>query len=78
MNWPKPGDKVKFKGAEYHWHRDMIDNANENLKIGETYTLSRVQPLSSWVIVELEGFDDITFSLAFFDYEKPDSTREGQ
>ena len=73
MNWPKPGDKVVFKGAEYHWHRDMIDRAKDTLVVGEAYVLSKVEPLSSWVRVELDGFGDQVFSLAFFDYEKSDT-----
>jgi hypothetical protein len=76
MKWPRPGSKVTYKGAEYHWHRDMIERAKDTLVVGETYVLSKVEPLSSWVRVELDGFENMVFSLAFFDYEKPDNERE--
>jgi hypothetical protein len=67
--WPKPGDKVKFEGAKYHWFKDLIDSANNLLTVGEEYTLTSVRVLSSWVKVKLKEFPDDEFALSFFNYE---------
>lgn len=69
-DWPKPGDKVKFKGTHQFWFLNIIEDADRLLTPGHTYTLTKVRVYSSWVSVGLEGFDDVDFALSFFEYER--------
>jgi hypothetical protein len=68
-NWPAVGDKVIFKGIGFTWFKNIIKNAEDNLTVGKKYTLSSVNPLSSWCSVKLKETGDLTYSLSFFDYE---------
>ncbi len=69
--WPLPGDKVIFKGVTHpFWFTNIVDNANNLLKIGKEYTLKLVEPASSWVCIRLEEFPDHDFSLHFFNYDR--------
>ena len=68
-NWPAAGDKVIYKGAGFTWFRNILKNAEDNLAVGETYTLSSVNPLSSWCSVKLKETGDVVYSLSFFEYK---------
>lgn len=67
--WPKVGSKVTFKGAKNFWFTSVMNYANGALKVGEQYTISKLELLSSWCKINLEEFPDKIFSLSFFDYE---------
>lgn len=70
IKWPKPGDKIIFKGVNHFWYWSVIKAAKVLLEIGKEYTVKKCEPFSSWVAVELEEFPGEKFSLGFFDYEK--------
>lgn len=64
----KPGDKLTYKGVTWHWHKDIIANA-EKLLVKETvYTLKSIQVISSWCCVTLVETGDVEYSLGFFTY----------
>lgn len=63
--WPKVRDKVKYKGASEAWFKDLAENAENLLKLGEEYTLARITINSSWCSVLLEETGNAVFSLSF-------------
>lgn len=65
---PKNGDKIQFKGVYHFWFTNIIDNAKMYLKVGEYYTVFKVEVFSSWCKVYLQEFPDIPFALGFFDH----------
>jgi hypothetical protein len=74
--WPKVGDKVKYKGKPFSWFKELVENAENHLKVGEEYTLARVTVNSSWCSVTLEEMGDLVFSLSFFEYEEKQTEKE--
>jgi hypothetical protein len=74
--WPKVGDKIKYKGVTTTWFKDIAENAENHLKLGEEYTLARVTINSSWCSVILEETGDIVYSLSFFEYEEKQTEKE--
>jgi hypothetical protein len=74
--WPKVGDKVKYKGVSATWFKDLIENAENLLKLDEEYTLSRITVNSSWCSVLLEETGNALFSLSFFEYEPKQTEKE--
>jgi hypothetical protein len=74
--WPKVGDKVKYKGGGFTWFKDIAENAEKHLKLGEEYTLARITVNSSWCSVTLEETGNIVYSLSFFDYEEKQTEKE--
>jgi hypothetical protein len=64
--WPVAGDEVIFTGVGYTWLKNIIKNAEDNLVVGEKYTLSSVTVLSSWCSVKLKETGDAVYSLSFF------------
>jgi hypothetical protein len=67
--WPKVGSKVTFIGAQHFWFKNVTNYANDLLQVGQEYTISKVEPLSSWCKIYLEEFPGKVFSLSFFNYE---------
>lgn len=67
--WPKAGDKITFKGVGHFWYWSIIKAAQELLEVGKEYTVSKCEPFSSWVAVELEEFPEKRFTLSFFEYK---------
>ena len=74
--WPKIGDKVKYKGVAYTWFKELAENAENLLKLGEEYTLARITVNSSWCSVLLEETGNAVFSLSFFEYEQKQTEKE--
>ncbi len=72
QEWPKIGDKLKFTGLKQAFHTNVIKNGGK-LKLGEYYTVRKVDVASSWCCIfleefpETEVFGDDWFSLAFFE-----------
>ena len=71
--WPKVGSKVTFNGVKTFWYWSVIKAAQELLEVGKEYTVSKCEPFSSWVAIELEEFPEKRFTLSFFDYENTNS-----
>ncbi len=72
-NFPRRGDKLKFKGVPSMYYPMFISVgkfANENLKIGQEYTVEKVEVNSSWCAIWLEGFGENFFNLSFFEKQK--------
>lgn len=66
--FPKPGSKLRFRGASDHfWCTEMIVNARSELRVGQLYTLKTITLASSWACITLEETGDHKFSLGFFD-----------
>ena len=65
--FPKPGAKLRYKGAGALWFTDIIANAKRELRVGEVYTLKTLQLASSWAPITLEETGDTRFALSFFD-----------
>jgi hypothetical protein len=74
--WPAVGDIVIYKGAGFTWFRNILKNAEDNLVVGETYTLSSVNPLSSWCSVKLKETGDVVYSLSFFEHKPKNADTE--
>lgn len=74
--WPKIGDKIKYRGTQPTWFKDLIKNAEDSLKIGEEYTLASLNVNSSWCSVKLKETGDIVYSLSFFEYEEKQTEKE--
>lgn len=68
FRWPVNGDKIQFKGVHHFWFTNIIENAQKHLKVGEYYTVDKVEVFSSWCKVYLKEFPDIPFALGFFDH----------
>lgn len=66
--WPKIGDKLKFRGTHHFWFTYIIGNAKSHLKEGEFYTLSKIDIFSSWVRIQVKEVPDVDFTLGFFEY----------
>ncbi len=66
-NFPKPGDKLIFRGVNSFWFTDIIKNAIDNLIIGNIYTISEIEVYSSWAMVRVEETGDVEYALAFFE-----------
>jgi len=67
--WPKAGDKVIFVGVPdfyYPMFLSMKNFCKNNLVMGETYELSHVDVLSSWVAVYLVGHEKEMLNWGFF------------
>lgn len=61
------GTKIKYVGAqEYFWYADIIQNAKDNLKVGNVYTIKIIDLYSSWCSITLEETGDKEYSLSFF------------
>lgn len=68
QRWPKVGEKIKaIRSIDVHWFRNVIENSKK-LKIGETYTVKKCDPASSWCPVEIEEIEG-TFCLSCFDWK---------
>ena len=68
--WPKPGDKLIFKGVPKIYFPHFIPMgkyARENLIIDKEYALTDIQINSSWVSVFIEGHSEM-LNLTFFKY----------
>ena len=74
--YPKIGSKVTFKGVHTFWFTNIIKDADELLEVGNQYTVTKVEPYSSWCGVVLEEFPDKKFTLGFFEYEKELTLKE--
>lgn len=74
--WPKAGDKITFTGVKHFWYWTVIKAAQELLEVGKVYTVSKCEPFSSWVAIELEEFPETRFTLSFFDYENKEKLTE--
>lgn len=61
------GDKIKFVGVGPFWFNSYINNANENLKIGEIYTVKNIDVFSSWTKVVLNETENKEYTLAWFE-----------
>jgi hypothetical protein len=78
--WPKIGDKVKFKtflGMFYPYFTNVIQFAKDNLKVGEIYTVRNCEVYSSWCAVwldEIEG--DHFFHLSMFEWPIKEGNNE--
>lgn len=81
-NFPQKGDKLKFIGANkmfYPHFTDMVERGKKDLKIGEIYTVSKVEVYSSWCAVWLEESsqdDKHYYNLGMFDYPVLDCFQE--
>ena len=61
-DWPKPGDKLKFKGIPafvYPHFNNIIERVKNHFKVGEIYTVSKCEVYSSWCAVWLEEYPPI-------------------
>lgn len=73
-DFPQKGDKLKFTGANkmfYPHFTDMVERGKKDLKIGEIYTVSKVEVYSSWCAVWLEESsqdDKHYYNLGMFEY----------
>lgn len=69
QRWPMAGEKIVAAKNEikHHWFTNVIANA-EKLEIGETYTVKKCDPASSWCPVEIEEIEG-TFCLSCFDWK---------
>lgn len=65
--FPRPGAKLRYRGAHLSMFTNLAANAERELKLGETYTLKMIQLASSWACVTLEETGDTEFQLNFFD-----------
>ena len=65
--FPKPGAKLRYRGTGPFWFTNIIENAERELCIGETYTLRTIELASSWACITLEETGDHEFALRFFD-----------
>lgn len=74
--WPKVGDKVKYKGVSDTWFKDLAENAENLLKLGEEYTLAKVTVNPGWCSVRLEETGNAVFSLSFFEHEQKQTEKE--
>jgi len=72
--WPRPGDKVIFKGTHMFWFTNIIENGKK-LEIGKEYTLGDIAPASSWCSVTLEETGDLQYSLDFFKWIGSDGSK---
>ena len=63
----KAGDKVRFMGTEIFWFTNMIEDANNLLKVGEIYTVASTSIASSWTGVTLTETGDKKYNLFWFD-----------
>ena len=52
--YPKIGSKIAFTGTHTFWFTNIIKDADELLEVGKQYTVSKVEPYSSWSSVVLE------------------------
>jgi len=68
-SWPLPKSKVVFNGSKLFWFTNMIKNADDNLVIGQEYTLKTVEVASSSCIITLQETGDLQYSLSWFKYE---------
>lgn len=71
MNWPKVGDKLKFKGVPkflYPNFTNIRKLAEDNLVIDKEYTVRTCDVHSSWCSVAFEEFPkkEYFFHLAMF------------
>lgn len=73
--FPKPGAKLRYRGTTQFWFANLIDNAERELRIGETYTLHSIKLALSWACINLEETGETKFSLGFFD-ELPASEQQ--
>lgn len=77
LNWPKPGDKLKFKGKTRCFHTNVEENGEKLEKLGRglEYTVREIDVASSWTLIKLEQFPETDkfgedwFSLSFFEWE---------
>ncbi len=60
-------DKVIFKGVKQFWFTNIVRDAEENLVIGNEYTIKGIIPASSWTAIILEEFPDLKFSYSWFE-----------
>jgi len=67
--WPKIGSKITFKGTHKFWFTNIIKDAEDLLELNKEYTVSKIEPASSWCGVRVEEFPDKLFALSFFIYE---------
>jgi hypothetical protein len=74
--WPKAGSKVTFNGTRAFWFFNIIKDANDLLEIGKEYTITKIEPASSWCAVVLQEFPEHRFALNWFAYEKELTTEE--
>lgn len=65
--FPKPGAKLRYRGAEATLLRNIAENAERELQAGEIYTLRTIELFSSWACVTLEETGETKFALVFFD-----------
>jgi hypothetical protein len=65
--FPKPGNKLRYRGTNQYWHTDIIANAERELRIGEIYTLKSLELGRSWCLVTLKETGETEYSLGFFD-----------
>jgi len=65
--FPRPGAKLRYRGATPFWFTDLIANAERELRVGEIYTLKMIRLASSWTCITLEETGDTEYSLGFFD-----------
>jgi len=62
----KVNDKVIFNGVRPLWFTDIIDNAKNNLKADDTYTVSSLKEFSSYSIITLKETGDLEYNHAWF------------
>jgi hypothetical protein len=69
--FPKAGAKLRFKQSHSFPYTDMAANADQELTVGEVYTLKTIELASSWAAITLEEKPEMRFSLGYFDVLTP-------
>lgn len=69
QRWPAKGEKIIAAKNEikHHWFTNVIANAKK-LEVGQSYTVKKCDPASSWCPVEIEEIEG-TFCLSCFDWK---------
>lgn len=69
QRWPAKGEKIIAVKNEikHHWFTNVITNAKK-LQIGQSYTVKKCDPASSWCPVEIEEIEG-TFCLTCFEWK---------
>jgi len=67
LNFPKPGAKLRYRGAHRYSSTDIIENAERELRVGEIYTLRSIELFLSCAAITLEETGKTEYELGFFE-----------
>lgn len=65
-SFPKIGCRLRFDGERMHWFQNWMENAKNNLTVGQVYTMIDIQVNSSSTSVRLEETGDLKYELSWF------------